>query len=146
MSRQTTTAQPTTQESTTVAQPATSTTAPLTTDAPATTAVPIVITVASITSSGTAMAGENYSLECSVSVTGSTEQPTIIWMENGAEINSSDAARTVSVTSGSAGRYSSILTFDPLAASHAGTGVCRATLSRAENEASKPFTVYVRSK
>ena len=144
MNRQTT-AQPTTQESTTVAQPATSI-APLTTDAPATTAVPIVITVASITSSGTATAGESYSLECSVSVTGSTEQPTIIWMENGAEINSSDAARTVSVTSGSAGRYSSILTFDPLAASHARKSVCRATLSRAKNEASKSFTVYVWSK
>ena len=83
-------------------------------------------------------------LTCFVTVTGSTEQPTITWMVNDAEISSSDAARTVSVTSGSAGRYSSTLTFNPLAASHAGTYTCRATLGNAMDTALR--TVDVQSK
>ena len=78
-------------------------------------------------------------LICIVTVTGSTEQPTITWLENDIEISSSDmdAAMTVSMTSGSAGNYSRILTFNPLAISHAGTYMCRAILGGAMD------TVYV---
>ena len=102
---------------------------------------PVSVDVAPITFSGTSFAGDIQMLMCSVTVTGSTEQPTITWMVNDAEISSSDAARTVSVTSGSAGRYSSTLTFNPLAASHAGTYTCRATLSSAGDVASRAVDV-----
>ena len=79
-------------------------------------------------------------LTCSVTVTGSTDQPTITWMVNGAEI-SSGAARTVSVTSDSAGRYSSTLTFNPLTASYAGMYTCKAILSSAMDTASRTVDV-----
>ena len=91
-----------------------------------TTATPATINVAPITSSGNNTAGESYSLECTVTVTGSTDQPTITWMVNG---------------TGSAGSYSTTLTFNPLAASHAGTYTCRATLDSAMDSASTTITV-----
>ena len=87
--------------------------------------------LASITPSGDATAGQIYDLVCSVNVTGSTSQPTITWLVNNTEI-SSDAARTVSMTNGSAGSYSRMLTFNPLAASHAGTYTCKAALGSVE--------------
>ena len=87
--------------------------------------------LASITPSGDATAGQIYDLVCSVNVTGSTDQPTITWLVNNTDI-SSDAARTVSMTNGSAGRYSSTLTFNPLAISHPGTYTCKAMLGGAE--------------
>ena len=85
------------------------------------------------TSSGTNTAGETYSLVCSVTVTGSTDQPTITWSDDDAQITS-DSSRTVSATTsdGSNG-YSSILTFNPLSASHAGNYTCRATAIIGEN-------------
>ena len=76
-------------------------------------------------------AGEIYSLECSVSVMGSADQPTITWLESGTEI-SSTTTRMVSGMTGSAGTYSKILTFNPLAVSHAGTYTCKAILGDAE--------------
>ena len=85
-----------------------------------------------ITSSGTAMAGESYSLECSVSVTGSTDQPTITWMDS---VNNQITSGVI--TSGS----TSTLTFNPLVASHAGTYTCRATLNNAMQSASRTITV-----
>jgi hypothetical protein len=98
----------------------------------------------SITSSGTATAGESYSLECTVNVTGSTEEPTIIWLDNATEITST-AARMVSGITGSADSgYSSILTFSPLRASDAGTFTCRATLGNVTN--SQVFDVAVQGK
>jgi hypothetical protein len=95
----------------------------------------------SITPSGTATAGESYRMECTVTVTGSTDQPMITWLDGGVEIPSSDPTRTISSTSGSAGSYSSTLTFNPLSASHAGTYTCRATLGSAMNSTSTTITV-----
>ena len=102
---------------------------------------PQSIDVTTITSSGATTAGENYTLECSVIVTGSTDQPSIIWLVAGVEVPSSDPTRTVLVTSGSAGSYSNTLTFHPLAASHAGTYTCRATVGSAMDTASRTVTV-----
>ena len=94
-----------------------------------------------ITSSG----GTNgsYSLECTV--TGSNDQPNITWMYNhGTETSSSDAASrtsTVSVTNSSGGSYSSTLTFNPLAASHAGTYTCTAMVNGVVRTANKDVIV-----
>ena len=91
------------------------------------------ITDVSITTSGTATAGENYSLECTVTVTGSTDQPTITWL-----MGPMDNMITSGVmTAGSM----STLTFNPLAASHAGTYTCRATLGSAMDSASTTITM-----
>ena len=98
----------TTTQANTAAPPTATTTAPL---------PPVTIAVAPITSSGSNTAGESYSLECTVTVTGSTDQPTITWMVNGD------------------GSYSRTVTFNPLAASHAGTYTCRATLGSAMDTA-----------
>ena len=91
----------------------------------------VTVSVSITPNYGINTAGESYSLQCSVTVTstGPIDQPTITWLvNNGVEIGSSDAARTVSVTNGSTGSYSNTLTFSPLAASHAGTYTCRATV------------------
>ena len=78
---------------------------------------------ASITESGNSIAGEIYSLVCSVTVTGSTEQPTITWLD---PMNNQITSGVV--TTGSI----STLTFNPLAVSHTGKYTCRATLGSAE--------------
>ena len=83
---------------------------------------PVPITDVSIIFSGTATAGESYSLECTVTVTGSTDQPTITWLGPMDNIITSGAVMTGSM---------STLTFSPLAASHAGIYTCRATLDSA---------------
>ena len=94
---------------------------------PTTPPPPPGITV-SIDTSGTNTAGETYNLMCSASVTGSTDQPSITWLEGDVEISNS-TTRTVSAPTmrPSGGSYSNTLTFSPLAASHAGTYTCRAT-------------------
>ena len=74
------------------------------------------------------LAGETHRLECSVTVTGSTDTPTITWLDDDVEIPSTDPTRNVSETTGSASSYSSTLTFSPLRASDAGMFMCRATL------------------
>lgn len=79
----------------------------------------------SITSTGSSTAGEIYSLECSITVTGSTDQPTITWLDDGAVIVSSDATRNVSEISMNVGSYSSTLIFTPLAVSDEGQFICR---------------------
>ena len=99
---------------------------------PATSPPPVSITVASVTPSGDNTVGESYSLECTVTVTGSTDQPTITWLDNGTEIIST-TARMVSGVTGSAGSYSSTLTFSPLRASDAGMFMCRASLGNVTN-------------
>ena len=82
----------------------------------------------SITASGTNTAGETYSLVCSVTVRGSTEQPSITWLEDDGQI-ASDPLITVSPTTSDGGDgYSTTLSFDPLATSHTGTYTCRATV------------------
>ena len=98
----------------------------------------------SIASSGTGTAGESYSLECTVTVTGSDDQPTITWLDNDSEITST-TTRMVSEITGSAGSgYSRTLTFSPLRASDAGTFTCRATLGNIAS--SKDVEVAVQGK
>ena len=98
-----------------------------------TTPPPIVtITVAPITSSGSNTAGESYSLECTVTVTGSIDQPTITWMDPMDNVITSGVVMTGGM---------SILTFNPLAASHAGRYTCRATLDSAMDSTSRTITV-----
>ena len=77
-------------------------------------------------------------------MTGSTDQPTITWLDHhdDDEIISSDATRMVlAATMNSDGSYSSTLTFTPLAASDAGMFMCRATLGDAVQTASVNVTV-----
>ena len=84
----------------------------------------------SITASGTNTAGETFNLECSATVTGSTDQPTITWLVDGCEITT-NATWIVSATSVDGDNYSSTLTFNPLAASYAGTYTCVVTIGGA---------------
>ena len=108
---------------------------------PITTATPttVDITDVSITYSGPNTAGESYSLECTVTTTGSTDQPTITWQDPMSNnIITSGVVKTGSM---------STLTFNPLAASHVGTYTCRATLGSAMDSAVWNVTVqgeYVR--
>ena len=90
----------------------------------------VTINVSPITTSGDNTAGESYSLECTVTVTGSNDQPTITWLM-GPMITSGV------VTNGGM----STLTFNPLSASDAGTYTCRATLGSAMNSTSTTITV-----
>ena len=130
----------------TTTQPRITAPPPDTTAPPATTVSPPSpsISVLPITSSGTNTAGESYRLECSVTVTGSTDTPTITWLDDGVEIPSTDPTRIVSMTTGSPGSYSSTLMFNPLRASDAGTYTCRTILGSATDSAS--FDVTVRGK
>ena len=106
----------------------------------------VVIHVTITQSYGTCIAGENYGLECSVSVTGSiaaeAQSILITWLDDAgtSEINS-PSVTTGMVTSSSAGSYSSTLTFNPLTTSHAGTYTCGAILGDAEDTASKNVTM-----
>ena len=115
-----TTAQPvTTTQPVTTAQPVTTTetaptTAPDSTNEPTTQPDPVSISV-SITASGTNTAGKNYNLECSA--TGSTDKPTITWLD---PMNNTVPSEMVTTTGSM-----STLTFNSLAASHAGTYTCR---------------------
>jgi hypothetical protein len=84
-----------------------------------------------ITSSGDNTAGGGYSLVCSTS-TITSGQPTIIWLD----------PMSYQITSGVMMNGSmSTLTFNPLAASHAGTYTCRATLDSAMDSASVNISV-----
>ena len=93
------------------------------------------ITVFPVASSGNATAGESYSLECTVTVTGSNDQPTITWLMG--PMNNMIIITSEVVTTGSM----STLTFNPLAASHAGIYTCRATLDSVMDSASTTITV-----
>ena len=104
-------------------------------DTPHTTAPPppVSIDMAPISTIGPNTAGEIYSLVCNVTVTGTTEQPTVTWLD---PMNNH-------ITSGIAtfGGLST-LTFNPLVASHDGmTYICRATLRSAMDTASWTVTV-----
>ena len=70
----------------------------------------------SITAGGANTAGETYSLECSAAVTGSSDHPSITWLDPMNNLVSSEMI----YTTGS----SSTLTFNPLSASHAGMYTC----------------------
>ena len=95
------------------------------------------ITVSPITASGTATAGESYSLECIVTVTGSDDQPNITWLMGPMDNMITSGVMTTGVMS--------TLTFNPLAASHAGTYTCRATLDSAMESASMTIDITVQS-
>ena len=92
----------------------------------------IVDILVSISPFGSNIAGDSYSLECTATVTGSTDQPTITLLD---PMNNTIASGVV--TTGSM----STLTFNPLAASHAGTYTCRATLGGAVQTAEVMVTV-----
>ena len=87
----------------------------------------------SITTSGTNTTGETYSLVCYITVTGSTDQPTITWLD---PMNNTVPFEMVSTTGNM-----STLTFNPLAASHAGTYTCRAMVGSVVKTASVVVTV-----
>ena len=103
-------------------------------DPPPTISPPVTVTV-SIISSGTATAGESYSLRCTVTVTGSTDQPTITWLMG--PMNNQMMVSSGIVTTGSM----STLIFNPLSASDAGTYTCRTTLGSVMDSASMTITV-----
>ena len=88
-----------------------------------------------ISPSGLDIAGQNYTLLCAVTVTGSNDQPAITWIRDDGVEFTSIATSTVSMNSNdvdSAGNYSVTLMFSPLAASHAGTYTCGANLDDAQ--------------
>ena len=87
-----------------------------------------------ITPSGAKTAGESYTLECSVSVTGSTDTPTITWLD---PMNNQITSGLRVMTTGSVSR----LTFNPLAASDAGRYTCRASVAAATEQ--QEFTFFV---
>ena len=95
--------------------------------------ITITVDVSPITSSGTPTAGESYGLECTVTVTGSTDQPMITWLMGPMD----NMITSGVIMNGSI----STLTFNPLAASHAGTYTCRATLGSAMDSESRTITV-----
>ena len=79
----------------------------------------VMISMPQITASGVNAVGQTYRLMCSATVTGSTDQPTYIWLD---PINNLVPFGMVTTTGSM-----STLTFSPLAASHAGTYTCRVT-------------------
>ena len=91
------------------------------------------ITVSITPGSGSNTAGETYSLECSANVTGSTDQPTTTWL---IPMNNPVPSGMVTTTGSM-----STLTFDPLAASHAGTYTCRATVGSTMEAATMDVSV-----
>ena len=95
---------------------------------------PAMVT-ASITASGTNTAGETYSLVCSVTVTESTDQPIITWLD---PMNNPVPSEMVTRTGSM-----STLTFNPLSASNAGTYTCRATIATLSVSDERTFTVQV---
>ena len=100
---------------------------------PSTVPPPSDITGVSITTSDTGTAGETFRLICTVAVTGSNDQLMITWVMG--PMNNMITSGVV--TNGDM----STLTFNPLAASHAGTYTCRATLGSVMDSASTTITV-----
>ena len=93
----------------------------------------VAISVSITPVSGTNTAGEIYSLECSATVTGSTDQPTITWLD---PMNNPVPSGMVATTGSM-----STLTFNPLSASHAGTYTCRVTVGSAMQTATIDISV-----
>ena len=106
--------------------------------------------IITIVPSGDNVAGGNYSLECTVNVTGSNNQPmiTLTWLDDDADSIISTTARVrVSGTGSVDSGYSNTLTFSPLRASDAGTFTCKAILgNNVEQELVVDITVTVHSK
>ena len=94
--------------------------------------LPTEINVTVVATSGSAIAGDQYSLLCYIAINGSTNSPNITWWSNNIDITSDDTRAVSTITSVSTfGNWTysvSNLTYTPLSASHAGTVMCRATL------------------
>jgi hypothetical protein len=99
--------------------------------------ITVTVDVSPITSSGTATVGESYSLQCTVTVTGSIDQPMITWLMGPLDNIISSGVMT--------NDGMSTLTFNPLAAAHAGTYTCRATLGSVMDSASGTIAVQSKS-
>ena len=69
---------------------------------------------------GANIAGETYHLECSISTTGSNDQPMFTWLDPMDDPVPSEMINTADSVS--------TLVFSPLAASHAGTYTCVVSL------------------
>ena len=82
---------------------------------------------------GVNTAGETYSLQCSVTVTGSTDQPTITWLD---PMNSPVLSDMVTTT----GNVKTLM-FSPLEASHAGNYTCSAKVGDAVQIATEDVRV-----
>ena len=82
---------------------------------------------------GTNTAGETYILECFATATGSSDQPTVTWLDP----MNNPVPSVMVTTSGSR----SALAFSPLTASHAGTYTCRATVGGTMQTITKDITV-----
>ena len=80
----------------------------------------------SVTASGMNTAGETYSLVCTVTVAGSTDRPTITWVDPMNSTVPSDLINTTGNTN--------TLTFNPLSVSHAGNYTCRAMVGELAGE------------
>ena len=99
---------------------------------------PVIVSITvRITASGTNTAGETYSLECSATVTGSTDEPTITWLD---PMNNPVPSGLVAMT----GSMSN-LTFNPLSAFHAGNYTCRATVENRMQNATEDIIVQSES-
>ena len=85
----------------------------------------VTVSTVSITSSGTATAGENYSLECSVTVTESNEEPMIMWLGIGNFTEISEITEYSSTSNLDPDIYSKRLTFRSLVALNSGTYACK---------------------
>lgn len=91
-----------------------------------------------ITPFGSAIAGERYSLRCSVTVTESTPQPTVHWRD--------PMNNLISLNFGHGQFLATTVTFYSLAASDMGTYTCVAALGSAIDTVSRSRFVAVQSK
>ena len=96
----------------------------------------IVDILVSISPFGSNIVGDGYHLVCTVTVTGTTDQPTITWLDPMNNTISSGVVTTGSL---------STLTFNPLAASHAGIYTCRARSTLIGAVLTEKITITVHS-
>ena len=90
---------------------------------------------------GCSIAGGNYSLLCVVNVTSCSNSLTVMWINNGVEINSSDTTRIASEIQMNSYVYSSTLMIRPLLATHAGTYTCSAMVDGVMQNITRNVTV-----
>ena len=99
------------------------------------------LTVA-VTSSGSTTAGStDYSITCTVTLTGLTGTPTIEWMDPVAMVISTDTDFTLGPVTGSGTTYSRELMFKSLKTSLAGEYTCNASLGSQSETATTSVTV-----
>ena len=91
----------------------------------------VTVSTVSITPSGSATAGESYSLECSITVTESNEEPVepmIMWLGIGnftGNLQISEITKNFSMSEHEPDIYSKRLTFRSLVALNSGTYACK---------------------